>query len=102
MVGATLLFTPVQTSAFPAREAGATTVTETIDADGKLPFARGHQFGDLDSYLEHRRKLGFIDLPFYERQRDGTYRYVTPFVDQPDNERAFTRAELMKQFGFER
>lgn len=58
----------------------------------------GRPFPDLEAYLEHRRRLGAADHPFYGEVRPGVYRCMmfAPPSAQPTQE--FTRAELAAKY----
>ena len=67
-----------------------------------LPFSHGKSFATLDEYLAHRKALGAQDAPYYTEVRPGVYELWggrRPKGVQPPT---FTRAELLKEFGFER
>lgn len=65
-----------------------------------LPYAQGKRFRTLDEYLAHRRELGAYDTPMYTEVEPGVYELwggrKPPGVEPP----RFTRAELLKEFGF--
>lgn len=65
-----------------------------------LPYAQGEVFGTLDEYLAHRRKLGAVDVPYYEETSPGTYRLRTGRGEQFSKPQFFTRAQLLEEFGF--
>lgn len=66
-----------------------------------LPFAGGQQFATLDEYLAFLKKAGEYDTPWYREIKPGVgvYERITrlPPGQRP---RTFTRAELMKKYGF--
>jgi hypothetical protein len=65
-----------------------------------LPSSFGRSFASLDEYLEHlRRYAGPVDQPWYREIRPGEYELVTTMTPaQP--RRNYTRAQLMREFGF--
>lgn len=65
-----------------------------------LPHSGGKTFETLDAYLEHRKALGAIDIPYYVEVEPGLYRLERGrgFRDAPDE--TFTRAELLEKYGF--
>ena len=65
-----------------------------------LPMAQGKTFATLDAYLEHRRTLGAMDLPWYRLEPDGRYRLMTGRGGRFAPPQYYTRAELARQFGF--
>jgi hypothetical protein len=67
-----------------------------------LPSSFGRSFATLDEYLEHLRNFaGPIDQPWYREIKPGVYEYVTGM--RPARPvKTFTRAELMREFGFSR
>lgn len=67
-----------------------------------LPSSFGRSFATLDEYLEHLRLYaGPIDQPWYREIRPGVYEYVTAMRPAPPP-KTYTRAELMREFGFTR
>jgi hypothetical protein len=67
-----------------------------------LPSSFGRSFATLDEYLEHlRRYAGPVDQPWYREVRPGVYEYVTSMRPAPAT-KTYTRAELMREFGFTR
>ncbi len=66
------------------------------------------RFAKLDDYLAWLRETQApIDKPYYEEVRPGIYqlrtgnlRVLIPEGDEPPRDQTFTRAQLMKQFGF--
>lgn len=87
--------------AFPAKQNLPSSETEVTQPDGTLPFSKGKTFSDLDTYLAHRKELGTIDIPYYERLADGRYELITPFVRNYEGQRIFTRQELLAKYGFD-
>jgi hypothetical protein len=72
------------------------------DGVANLPSSFGKSFATLDEYLEHLRQYaGPIDKPWYREIRLGVYELVTTMRPAPAP-RTFTRAELMRQYGFSR
>lgn len=66
-----------------------------------LPYAQGRSFATLDDYLAFRRERGAIDLPWYREARPGVYELVTRRGPGAPP-KTFTRAELMRRYGFTR
>jgi hypothetical protein len=66
-----------------------------------LPFAQGRSFASLDEYLEYRRKRGATDVPWYREVSPGIYE-LEGHRGPGAPTRTYTRAELMKRFGFSR
>jgi len=58
-------------------------------------------FDSLDDYLAQRQRLGATGQAWYRRIGQDTYELVTTMTPAPAR-RTFTRAELMRQFGFTR
>lgn len=75
---------------------------KTVKRDEPLPFSWGQNFPDLDSYLAHLKQLGPRDIPYYERMDDGRYKLMTGLNRDPSIQRIFTRAELLRKYGFAR
>ncbi|HVZ29433.1 MAG TPA: hypothetical protein VG839_03500 [Asticcacaulis sp.] len=96
---------PMSACAAPAPTASNTSSSqESAMADDSggvagLPFAKGRIFHSLDEYLAYRRELGKLDRPFYEEVSPGVYRLVAR-LRRPGEDKRYTRAELMAQFGF--
>ncbi|WP_156454286.1 MULTISPECIES: hypothetical protein [unclassified Sphingomonas] len=72
----------------------------------RLPDSGGRTFETLDAYLEHlRTHAAPIDRPWYREVRPGVYQLETgnfrPLAGG-GKPRLFTRAELMRRFGFTR
>ena len=84
---------PVRTQEAMKNSASETGVTN-------LPFAQGKAFRTLDEYVAHRRKLGAQDVPYYEETAPGTYRLRTGRGERFSEPQYFTRAQLLKEFGF--
>jgi hypothetical protein len=69
---------------------------------GPLPYAQGRSFATLDAYLAHLRDhAGPIGQPWYREIRRGVYERVTTRQPRGAPE-TFTRAELMRRYGFTR
>lgn len=66
-----------------------------------LPFAQGQSFASLDDYLAYRRKRGAADVPWYREVAPGVYA-LEGNRGPGAPPRTYTRAELMKRFGFSR
>jgi hypothetical protein len=67
-----------------------------------LPSSFGRSFATLDEYLEHLRNYaGPIDQPWYREIRPGVYELVTTMRPAPPPQ-TYTRAELMRRYGFTR
>lgn len=66
-----------------------------------LPQSRGKSFPTLDAYLAHLEKGGAMDLPWYRLEPDGRYRLIAGPASALAPE-YFTRAQLMRKFGFSR
>lgn len=76
---------------------------EGVKAPPTLPGADGRRFSTLDAYLEHlRRYAAPMDRPWYREISPGLYRLETANLHNGSSEQTFTRAELMKRFGFDR
>lgn len=61
------------------------------------------RFATLDDYLAFRAKGAAIDKSWYREIRPGVYRLEKGLYRGPDTEQTiFTRAELMKKYGFNR
>lgn len=66
-----------------------------------LPHSGGRTFETLDEYLAFLKERGAADIPYYELQPDGRYLFVRGRGTM-NNPQYFTRAELMRKFGFSR
>jgi hypothetical protein len=69
-----------------------------------LPNAGGRSFGSLDDYLRHlRAQAGPVGRPWYREVEPGLYRLergsYRPLGEAPAD-RLFTRAQLIRKFGF--
>jgi hypothetical protein len=76
----------------------------TREPDGvrNLPSSFGRSFTSLDEYLEHLRLYaGPVDQPWYREIRPGVYELETTMTPR-SAPRTFTRAQLMREFGFTR
>jgi hypothetical protein len=84
---------------------GTATMNQETGGGGEvrnLPSSFGRSFATLDEYLEHlRRYAGPVDQPWYREIRPGVYEYVTTIQPAPPPQ-TFTRAELMRKYGFTR
>ena len=61
------------------------------------------RFSGLDAYLAHLEKMAPMDSAWYRLIKPGVYRLETGNLRGPyPGKRVFTRAELMRKFGFER
>lgn len=65
-----------------------------------LPFAQGQTFESLDAYLAHLERRGAMDVPWYRAIGPDQYELVSGRGRRGAAER-FSRAELMRRFGFE-
>lgn len=75
---------------------------EGADGVRNLPSSFGKSFAALDDYLEHlRNHAGPIDKPWYREIRSGEFELVTTMRPAPAL-RTFTRAQLMREYGFSR
>lgn len=89
--------------AAPGRGDRVEGVVIVAQADGSiLPHAQGRTFADLESYLAHLRRLGTMDIPFYEEISPGRYKLNSGRGSNRMPEQIFTRDELLKKFRFER
>jgi len=67
-----------------------------------LPSSYGRSFATLDEYLEHLRLYaGPVDRPWYRKIGPDSYELVTTVTPRGER-RTYTRAELMREFGFSR
>ena len=66
-----------------------------------LPFAGEQTFAPLDEYLAFLKKAGEYDTPWYRELKPGLgiYERVTR-MPRGQRSQTFTRAELMKKYGF--
>jgi len=72
------------------------------DGVRNLPSSFGKAFATLDDYLEHLRLYaGPIDQPWYREIRPDVFELVTTMRPAPAP-RTYTRAELMREYGFGR
>lgn len=78
--------------------------TNGTDGVRDLPSSFGRSFATLDEYLAHLRQYaGPIDQPWYREIRPGVYEYVTSLrLEEPTAPKTYTRAELMRKYGFSR
>ena len=79
----------------------AFTPRRTSEGVADLPFAQGKVFRTLDDYLEHMKRLGQIDYPFWEEISPGHYRKMMgrrPPGSPPPEEAS--RADLEHRYGF--
>jgi len=74
---------------------------KTVDGVTGLPGAKGQSFQKLDEYLAHLEKGGHIDRPFWERMKDGRYRWNTGRGMQFQEPKYASREELLAKYGFE-
>lgn len=66
-----------------------------------LPYAGDRTFNSLDEYLAFLRKAGEYDTPWYRKAGPDEYEEVARrFPGTPA--KRFTRAELLRKYGFER
>ena len=66
-----------------------------------LPASDGQTFASLDAYLAHLEIKGHTDRPFWERMKDGRYRWNTGRGMQFREPKYATREELMAKYGFQ-
>ena len=97
LVAIVALFAICQGAAIAMDTTGSRT---QVAAKTPLPHARGKTFLTLDDYLEHLRKKGTMDIPYYELQPDGRYRLITGRGGNRVPPVYFKRSELMAKFGF--
>lgn len=73
-----------------------------MDGDGVsgLPMAQGQTFRTLDDYLAYRATLGAYDAPYYTEISPGLYELWGGRRPPGANPPTFTRAQLLKEFGF--
>ena len=65
--------------------------------------APNQRFDSLDAYLAHLEAMAPMDSSWYRPIKPGVYRLETGNLRGPyRGQRLFTRAELMRKFGFER
>ena len=94
---------------------GAPATEQTSDADRQKAADRtggnvqtnepiNQRFGSLDEYLVFlERTQGPVDGPWYREIRPGVYQLQTGnFRGDTEQQRLFTREELMTKFGFSR
>jgi len=78
---------------------------EAAGGDGlvrDLPSSFGKGFATLDEYLAHLQQYaGPVDLPWYRKVGPDSYELVTTIVPR-GQPKVYTRAELMRQYGFTR
>lgn len=76
-----------------------TTMTQSV-AD--LPYSQGLSFSTLDEYLAHLHRLGAQDRPYFEEVAPDRYRRVVGrrAPGSVDDDRIYTREDLLAQFGF--
>lgn len=68
----------------------------------ELPMAQGRTFDDLDSYLAYRQELGAMDKPYYLLVGPELYQLIRGRALGGKPPELFTRAQLLKEFGFDR
>jgi len=73
---------------------------ESGEGKADLPGSNGKTFASLDEYLGHLELGGHIDKPFWERMKDGTYRWNTGRGMGLREVETATRAELLEKYGF--
>jgi len=64
-----------------------------------LPFAQGQAFDSLESYLAFLERRGAMDVPWYREIAPDQYELVSGRGRRGAAQR-YTRAELMRRFGF--
>ena len=95
------------TAAYRAAGARDTGMTSSDKPPGsgnlrRLPTSSNpRDFASLDDYLAQLRRLGTIGRGWYRQIGPDSYELVTN-MSPPPPRRTFTRAELMRQFGFTR
>lgn len=60
------------------------------------------RFDSLDDYLAWRKGLGAADAPWYEEVRPGVFQYKAGRSGHRAPPELFTRADLLRRYGFER
>lgn len=86
----------------PDKQMGRPAVTDD-DAIGGLPYAGRRVFRSLDEYLTYLREKGApIDKPWYREIGPGAYVLQRGNMRRLNPPETFTRAELMRKFGFVR
>lgn len=87
-------------AAAPPKPKAPITLPSSPNMQKDLPYAQGRSFKTLDEYLAWRRRLGTMDRPFYEEIAPGVYRLVSGRRLPGQEDKLFTRQQLMEQFGF--
>ena len=84
----------------PAKKPDQPIFKETPDGIAGLPASDGKTFSSLDEYLAHLEVKGHTDRPFWERMKDGRYRWNTGRGMQFTEPKYATRDELLEKYGF--
>ena len=84
----------------PEKQADEPAYRITPEGVAGLPASDGKTFATLDDYLAHLEVKGHTDRPFWERMKDGRYRWNTGRGMQFREPKYATREELLKQYGF--